>query len=386
MTRGEKIAKLRKLGGLSQEDLSEKLGVSRQAISKWESDAAYPTNDNLIQLCKIFNVPISEMFDEGDLPLERPTDTPLQAQEEFKETAVKQKNKSNSLIKVAAIGATAALVLITYTTNLQIKALKDEMNSLKNYVYSLNNSYIINQPSESQYTDFNSEIGEFDRENGTINIKISVVPKAYTQTTTAQICIKGKTQTTLETAQLVDGVYKADLNVPMEQGLDTYLYLTDEGQTKSIYLTSFGDLADRYTMEVKVKDQTNNIFAKGKISVTGELAISVIGGIGIGETDFYVYPEKAVIEVYVDKELYTTLPCENLMRHRENINKLDGDDKKNENALSQYAGESTYFEQILLDINKPGLTKDSDIEYKVIVTDNFGQEYVQAVKGLMQAG
>ena len=42
MTFGEKIQKLRKEAGLSQEELSYQLGVSRQAISKWERDSGYP--------------------------------------------------------------------------------------------------------------------------------------------------------------------------------------------------------------------------------------------------------------------------------------------------------------------------------------------------------
>ena len=42
MTTGQKIYECRKNAGLTQEELAEKLGVSRQAVSKWESDAAFP--------------------------------------------------------------------------------------------------------------------------------------------------------------------------------------------------------------------------------------------------------------------------------------------------------------------------------------------------------
>lgn len=50
MTIGEKIAKLRKENNITQEQLAEKLGVSRQAISKWESNATYPETDKLIRI------------------------------------------------------------------------------------------------------------------------------------------------------------------------------------------------------------------------------------------------------------------------------------------------------------------------------------------------
>jgi len=58
MTIGQRIASRRKLVNLSQEGLGEQLGVSRQSISKWESDAGLPDIDNLIALSKIFEVSV----------------------------------------------------------------------------------------------------------------------------------------------------------------------------------------------------------------------------------------------------------------------------------------------------------------------------------------
>ncbi len=55
MTLGEKLSKLRKEQNYTQEQLAEILGVSRQSISKWESDIAYPETDKLIELGKIFD-------------------------------------------------------------------------------------------------------------------------------------------------------------------------------------------------------------------------------------------------------------------------------------------------------------------------------------------
>ena len=58
MTMGQRIAERRKKIDLSQEALGEKLGVSRQAISKWESDGAVPEIDKLIALSKLFGVSV----------------------------------------------------------------------------------------------------------------------------------------------------------------------------------------------------------------------------------------------------------------------------------------------------------------------------------------
>ena len=55
MALGEKIAKQRKELNYTQEQLADILGVSRQSISKWESDIAYPETDKLIKLGKLFD-------------------------------------------------------------------------------------------------------------------------------------------------------------------------------------------------------------------------------------------------------------------------------------------------------------------------------------------
>lgn len=55
MTTGEKLAKLRKENNYTQEQLAELLGVSRQAISRWESNAAYPETEKLIRLGRLYN-------------------------------------------------------------------------------------------------------------------------------------------------------------------------------------------------------------------------------------------------------------------------------------------------------------------------------------------
>ena len=56
MTFPEKIINLRKAHGWSQEDFAEKLNVSRQAISRWENDSAYPDAWNILQISKLFGV------------------------------------------------------------------------------------------------------------------------------------------------------------------------------------------------------------------------------------------------------------------------------------------------------------------------------------------
>ena len=63
MSFGTNLQYLRQLsGGMTQEALAEKLNVSRQTISKWESDAANPEMDKALELCKVFNCSLDNLF------------------------------------------------------------------------------------------------------------------------------------------------------------------------------------------------------------------------------------------------------------------------------------------------------------------------------------
>lgn len=66
MTFGEKIQKLRKEAGISQEELSYQLGVSRQAVSKWERDSGYPETEKIVRMGRIFNVSLDYLLNEEE--------------------------------------------------------------------------------------------------------------------------------------------------------------------------------------------------------------------------------------------------------------------------------------------------------------------------------
>ncbi len=65
MTLGEKIQQLRKVSGLSQEQLAEMVGVSRQAISKWETDQSSPEIEKVLLLSKAFSISTDELLGSG---------------------------------------------------------------------------------------------------------------------------------------------------------------------------------------------------------------------------------------------------------------------------------------------------------------------------------
>jgi len=98
MTLAEKLLQLRKKEGYSQEELANKLNVSRQAISRWEMGTSVPDSNNVLQLSKLFSVSTDyllndEYTSDEDLP------------------KVKEKNKilQLNLTKIAIIGQAAFL-------------------------------------------------------------------------------------------------------------------------------------------------------------------------------------------------------------------------------------------------------------------------------------
>jgi len=60
----EKLQKLRKENNMSQEDLADKLDVSRQSVSKWESGQTYPEMDKLLTMCKIFGITLDDLTND----------------------------------------------------------------------------------------------------------------------------------------------------------------------------------------------------------------------------------------------------------------------------------------------------------------------------------
>lgn len=64
MSFGENLKNVRKQRGITQEELAETLSVSRQAISKWESDSGYPETEKLLQLSKTLNISLDYLMND----------------------------------------------------------------------------------------------------------------------------------------------------------------------------------------------------------------------------------------------------------------------------------------------------------------------------------
>ena len=79
---GNKIYQLRKARGLSQEELAGALNVSRQSVSKWETDQSVPDSDNITAMCAFFNVSLDGFMGNAAEPVAAPEVATEQAEAE----------------------------------------------------------------------------------------------------------------------------------------------------------------------------------------------------------------------------------------------------------------------------------------------------------------
>lgn len=110
---GDNLKKIRKLKKLSQEELAEKLNVSRQSVSKWETGDAYPEMNNLLELCKIFHCKINDLVNDYITDMESLNeDVRLQVTTLKKEQQSKMKGISKFISLVAKIARIICLVCL----------------------------------------------------------------------------------------------------------------------------------------------------------------------------------------------------------------------------------------------------------------------------------
>ena len=125
---GENLRIIRKSKKMSQEQLAEKMNVSRQSVSKWENSEAYPEMNNILQLCKIFNCKMNDLVhtDMSDISsLDEQIIMNVVKFNEKKQTQVKALSNVIGLIgkigaivlKVAIPFILLAMILVPYVVN-----------------------------------------------------------------------------------------------------------------------------------------------------------------------------------------------------------------------------------------------------------------------------
>ena len=167
---GENLKIIRKNKKMSQEQLAEKVNVSRQSVSKWETGEAYPEMNNILELCKIFNCKINDLIhnDMSDISsLDEEIIMNVVKFNEQKQKKVKTLSNTISLIskisgiilKVAIPFVLLAMILLPYLiSNVEIKdneiSFKNEKITLiDDNTIAINNTMILSIDEEISKSD-----------------------------------------------------------------------------------------------------------------------------------------------------------------------------------------------------------------------------------------
>lgn len=111
MKLSEKIVILRKRHGMSQEDLAERLGISRQSVSKWESGIAMPDIEKIVELSRIFEVSADTLL-KDEIELSEETDTYTVPKERRHVSYDEAKSYLNDKFRAAYFIAVATFILM----------------------------------------------------------------------------------------------------------------------------------------------------------------------------------------------------------------------------------------------------------------------------------
>ena len=275
----EKLYELRRASGMSQEELAEKLGVSRQAVSKWESGATQPELQKLIELSRLYSVSVDELLSlehakapqdtvpAAEVPVQGGFESASAGKPSFRDFCVQHKK----IASCAAI-ALAALIAVGVHYNDRINALSAQVNDLRSQLYSVQNSLsnqiagISNNVSDileresSLLSQYSYEVKRIDLKKQECTLAFSLLPKTLDEETIVSIgLIDQGNSSPLDSyrqgysAGLTQdgfGYLRGDVTLPLSDELDVSVYFKRRGETQSEDLGKINDLKSAYLPQV----------------------------------------------------------------------------------------------------------------------------------------
>jgi len=222
VTLGQRIQELRKQNGMSQEGLGERLGVSRQAVSKWEGDNGIPELDTLIAMSRIFGITIGQLLGVEDaappeeenksLREEKNDEERLEAilSRYAKEMAAEKKEvpwfKRWGLdLSAAIIAVVIVIVLFSQISSLRssVRMLNSDVARLQTQVNNQQSNlngqirdtiYSVLTEEAKLLNTFNWEVAAFATDSSSVTLRISASLKEYKAGSQLQISAQWRTE------------------------------------------------------------------------------------------------------------------------------------------------------------------------------------------------
>ena len=375
MSIGQRIATKRKELGLSQEALGEQMGVSRQAIYKWESDLALPEVDKLVGLSKLFGVSVGWLLGvEGEAETEKAEpDAMNQEQLDMVAQIVKRYMESQPKPKPRRkwpwVVAACVLVVLFVQLFSKMDRLANQYTNLHNSVSNISssvNSQIGSMAvrveeilkAQNQLTaEFHTEIVSMDHRNNKVTVAMEAVPKTFAQGMDAVFVVDcGNGPKEFESALENGTTFSCEAEVELTNSITAYVvFISFDGTRQTQVLDTYSWLLSESYAELHIDD--NELmwkkFTGGKLSFKG-LHVSVWnhspgkGGAQIAEYRLGVFRNR--------KLLGWAEPC---------------------SVPAGYIGDYTDTQFYLLpDLTVEDLNEGDIITVAALVTDSFGRQYM----------
>ena len=385
MTLGQRIQELRKQRGMSQEALGDALGVSRQAVSKWEGDNGIPELDTLITMSRLFEVTVGQL-----LGVEEATEQKHEAANEVEEDKedqveavlrryVEQTNKKDErpwisrwgwAVSAAIILTTAFIVMFAQLGSLRstVRLLRSDLSNLQVNVSNTQNSlsgqirstiYDVLAEEANPLSTFDWDIVDFDLDDQTAALCLNATMKEYAAGSKMQFCAAWQKVDDTEgqtTGDWVDGPnFQSEITLPLNHNTAISIRVEDvDGNIKEYVIpTPIHELhPDNFHLYARNLTTPFAITTKG-FGITTETARAEQAYVII-ESVFpaFFWPEKAELTAYVNdvevmSEIMTLAPSER------------------EEQVFNASIKDTYYELTL--------ENGDTLEIVLVVTDNLGR-------------
>ena len=393
MTLGQRIQELRKQRGMSQEALGDALGVSRQAVSKWEGDNGIPELDTLIAMSRLFEVTVGQLLGVEE-PVEQKSETASES-EENKEDQVEavlrryveqttQKDERSwferwgKTVTEAIVVTTVFIVMFSMLISLRstVKLLQHDLSNLQVNVSNSqsnlsgqirNTIYDVLAEEANPLSTFDWDIVDFDLDDQTATLCLNATMKEYAAGSKMQFCAAWQKVDDTEgqtTGNWVDGPnFQSEITLPLNHNTAISIRVEDaDGNIKEYVIpTPIHELhPDNFHLFARNLTTPFAITTKG-FGITTETARAEQAYVIIESVfpDFF-WPEKAELTAHVNdvevmSEIMTIVPSDR------------------EKQVFNASIKDTYYDLTL---------KDGDtLEVVLVVTDNLGRtkQYAESV-------
>ncbi len=385
MTLGQRIQELRKQRGMSQEALGDALGVSRQAVSKWEGDNGIPELDTLIAMSRLFEVTVGQLLgvEEATEKKYEPASEPEEDKEDHVEAVlrryVEQTTKKDDrpwisrwgwAVSAAIILATAFLVMFAQLGSLRstVRLLRSDLSNLQVNVSNNQNSlsgqirstiYDVLAEEANPLSTYDWDIVDFDLDDQTATLRLSATMKEYAAGSKMQFCAAWQKVDDTEGQTIGDWVdgpnFQSEITLPLNHNTAISIRVEDaDGNIKEYVIpTPIHELhPDNFHLYARNLITPFAITTKG-FGITSQTAKAEQAYIVIESIfpDFF-WPEKAEVTAYVNdvevmSEIMTITPS--------------GREKQVFNASIK----DTYYDLTL--------ENGDTLEIVLVVTDNLGR-------------